>query len=47
VNATGRFYLGFGITLALIIALAFFIGFRVGFGSAARHVHAAAMHAKR
>ncbi|MBC5798446.1 MAG: hypothetical protein GIX03_14120 [Candidatus Eremiobacteraeota bacterium] len=45
-NATGKFYLGLGIALALIVAVAFFIGFRVGSGSAMHHLHAAAVHAR-
>lgn len=29
-SATARFYLGFGIALIIVVAIAFFIGYRVG-----------------
>ncbi len=44
-TATARFYLGFGITLAVIIALTFFIGFRVGVAHATHRTATAVTHA--
>jgi hypothetical protein len=43
VNATAKFYAGFFVALALVVALAFYAGYRTGYGRAIyerTHAHA-------
>ena len=40
-NATAKFYTGFFIVLALIVAVSFAIGYRTGFEKAVRSPHTA------
>jgi hypothetical protein len=37
VNATARFYTGFAVVLALVVALAFFAGYRAGVATHGAH----------
>ncbi len=47
-NATTRFYLGFCVALAIVIGIAFYIGFRIGAAHEAHAIHArAAQHVAR